>query len=64
MQEQPSALDAKQAGCVWLDSVIKATNINLTKLQEAVEDRRARRALVHGVVKSQAQLNNYINNNK
>ena len=41
----------------WLDSVIKATNMNLTKLQEAVEDRRAWRALVHGVTKSQTQLN-------
>ena len=42
----------------WLDSVIKAININLTQLQEAVEDRRAWRALVHGVTKSQTQLNN------
>ena len=25
----------------WLDSVIKATNMNLTQLREAVEDRRA-----------------------
>ena len=30
----------------WLDSVIEATNMNLTKLQEAVEDRRACRAPV------------------
>ena len=30
----------------WLDSVIKATNMKLTKLREAVEDRRAWRALV------------------
>ena len=36
----------------WLDSVIKATNINLTQLGEAVEDRRAWRALVPGVTKS------------
>ena len=36
----------------WLDSVIEATNMNLTNLQEAVEDRRAWRALVHGVTKS------------
>ena len=33
----------------WLDSVIKATNMNLAQLQEAVEDRTAWRALVHGV---------------
>ena len=32
----------------WLDSVIEATNVNLTQLREAVEDRRAWRALVHG----------------
>ena len=36
----------------WLDSVIEATNMNLTKLWEALEDRRARHALVHGVIKS------------
>ena len=41
----------------WLDSVIEATKMNLTKLQEAVEDRRAWRALVHGVMKSQTRLN-------
>ena len=33
----------------WLDSVIEATNMNLTLLWEAVEDRMAWRALVHGV---------------
>ena len=36
-----------------LDSVIEATNVNLTKLWEAVEDRRAWHVLVHGVTKSQ-----------
>ena len=41
----------------WLDSVIKATNMNLIKLREAVEDRRAQCALVHGVMKSWTQLN-------
>ena len=41
----------------WLDSVIEATRMNLTQLQEAVEDRRAWRALVHGVTKSQERLN-------
>ena len=43
-------------------SVIEATNINLTQLQEAVEDRRACRALVHGVTKSRTRLNNKNNN--
>ena len=32
----------------WLDSVIEAARMNLTQLREAVEDRRAWRALVHG----------------
>ena len=36
----------------WLDSVCKVTNMKLTQLREAVEDRRAWRALVHGVTKS------------
>ena len=40
-----------------LNSVIEATNMTLTKLQEAVEDRRAWRALVHGVTESQTRLN-------
>ena len=40
-----------------MDSVIEATNMNLTELWEAVEDRRAWRALVHGVMKSRTRLN-------
>ena len=40
-----------------MTEVIKTTNINLTKLWEAVEDRRAWCALVHGVTKSQTRLN-------
>ena len=42
----------------WLDSVIEATSMNLTQLWDAVDDRKAWRALVHGVTKSQTQLNN------
>ena len=41
----------------WLDSVFEATNMNLTQLWEAVEDRRVWRALVHGVMKSRTRLN-------
>ena len=41
----------------WLDSITEATNMNLTQLQEAVEDRRAWHALVHGVTKSLTRLN-------
>ena len=37
----------------WLDSVIKVTNMTLTQLWEAVEDRRAWRALVRGAMNSQ-----------
>ena len=37
----------------WLDSVNKDTNMNLTKVWEAEEDRRVCCALVHGVMKSQ-----------
>ena len=43
----------------WLNSVTEATNMNLTQLREAVEDRRAWRALVvHGVTKSWTRLIN------
>ena len=41
----------------WLDSVCEATNMKLTQLREAVEDRRAWHALVHGVTKSWTRLN-------
>ncbi|XP_072859600.2 acyl-CoA dehydrogenase family member 11 isoform X2 [Pogona vitticeps] len=41
----------------WLDSVCEATNMNLRQLREAVENRRAWRALVHGVTKSRTRLN-------
>ncbi|CAI5764968.1 Hypothetical predicted protein [Podarcis lilfordi] len=42
----------------WLDSVLEATKMSLTKLREAVEDRSAWCALVRGVTKSRTQLNN------
>ena len=41
----------------WLDTVIEATKMNLTQLQEVVEDSRSWRALVHGVTKSRTRLN-------
>ena len=37
----------------WLDSITDSMDINLSKLQDIVEDRRARCAAVHGVTKSQ-----------
>ena len=36
----------------WLDSITDSMNVNLSKLQEIVEDRGAWHAAVHGVVKS------------
>ena len=40
----------------WLDSTTESMDMNLSKLQETVEDRGAWRAAVHGVTKSQTQL--------
>ena len=40
----------------WLDSISDSTDMNLSKLQEVVEDRGAWRAAVPKVTKSQAQL--------
>ena len=40
----------------WLESIKDSMDMNLSKLQEMVEDRGA--WIVHGVAKSQAQLSN------
>ena len=37
----------------WLDDVIDAMDINLSKLWEMVRDKEAWRAAIHGVTKSQ-----------
>ena len=42
----------------WLDSITNWMNINLSKLQETVEDRGDWCAAVYGVAKSRAQLSN------
>ena len=36
----------------WLDSITDSMDMNLSKLQEIVEDRGARHAAVHGITKS------------
>ena len=41
----------------WLDSIADSIDMNLSKLWEIVEDGGAWRRAVHGVTKSQAQLN-------
>ena len=40
----------------WLDSITDSMDLNLTKLQEIVEDRGAWCAIVHGASKSQTRL--------
>ena len=43
-----------------MERVTEVTNMNWTQLWEAVEDRRAWHALVHGVTKSRTQHNNLL----
>ena len=40
----------------WLDGITDSIDMNLSKLQDIVEVRRAWRATVHGVTKTQTQL--------
>ena len=40
----------------WLDGIIDVMDMNLSRLQVLVMDRKAWRAAVHGVTKSQTQL--------
>ena len=43
----------------WLGSITDSMDMNLSKLQEIVEDRRAWRAVVHGVTDSWTWVNNW-----
>ena len=40
----------------WLDSITNSMGVNLSKLQEMVQDRVAGHAAFHGVTKSQTDL--------
>ena len=42
----------------WLDSITDSMDMNLSTLQETVEDTGAWHAVVHEVTKSQTQLGN------
>ena len=50
----------------WLDDITDTMDMSLNKLQEIVKNREAWHIAVHGVTKSQMQLNNnkrFINHN-
>ena len=42
----------------WLDDVTDSMDVSLSKLQDIVKDREARRAAVNGVTKGQKRLSN------
>ena len=44
----------------WLDGITDSMDINLSKFQEILKDREARRTAAHGVAKSWAQLSDWM----
>ena len=56
----PQATDGKRRSrwqrMRWLDSITDSMDMNLSKLREVAEDRRAWRATVHEVAKSRTRL--------
>ena len=40
----------------WLEGIINSMDMNLSKLQKTVKDRKAWCAAVHGIIKSQTEL--------